>query len=1097
MVDFTQTDSTREAITSIRKGSESYTKCLTEITLNSHESFRRIKKADPNKKIDDYVLIRADSRDEFFEVIDHFAGIADDEKSGMEILQIKGRGQETHTEDSRSAMGRGMSDVLFRFLNQPSIVAWRRNGETFAYICKWVQDSRDGELKRTFEDQRKINPNLIERVEKLIPNTGTYVKFWWKEEDEDLPFPTKDEIKNHLGYYYELKNILSGDQFSYNLEYVNQDGTVDNDRIRFVEYDVTEVAALGKKPLDKIKLDSMFAIKCKCWHDKSDHSNSGCNKCEKCNGFCNDYDVSILSAKIFKSKTRLNPTGETKTQGIYFEGEHEQVYCMEDLYDLNGRYIESIYYYVIVVLSADAKNYMMNMSSVEIGEQILSSTRHGFEHSKKNRLYHESKAILKPWIEGHLKNDSKIVIESENSLSDEYKKEFNKMMEEIMEMEDAKGTDGNEEGGDKNKTDLLEFKSKSYFPKVSKRSKIYLLFNPDKFAAGSKVTWKSDNTAIKIFPTVKSIPRAGNKIPLAIQSDIKCKGTISATVKTREGKSVTAKTLIHCVEPEDIDPPIPTEYLEFFPKTVTTKILSTASVKLYAHPTEVKPGTKIEVSFTPDSGFSKLQDISIKEPKSVTISNPTYNFDFEQEDSEMLQKSKSYRKTAISFEGKQPGLTGTLTAKATVGAAEFTATCKINFKDPEGDEGGFLKDWVVQKLRGGHVAFVYQDGKCIANSEVPHVKTMLSDDDATAKKRFKLFQETKLFVMTEQMKLGFQMAMDQKYNDRHRSLRQEGFDDSEIFTRLLDEMRDWEHMYADSMMEAMGVRPRTDVPSDIYPHKISVQVGKNFGQYEISCYPKGEKDPFGNENFREPELQIPIKKSLFNFSHKGDNMIVGVYSFNDGTVAARLDFFVPGTKTEPVFRQIRDAVQIYKKPEKEIQGIPKDWVYTPVDISIWKDNVLKEIQITADDNMVLKIPDSPNPLGKKIPEEDDDTWIYEDEPLVRYALYEDAEPSNGSSNRKGQLVSFLDPENLHYVALNYVRHRIMRPLAVFDFISRDIEKIDERKCEKCGLDANTSKVVSDNFSYYLDDEKPGLQTICKDCERTADQHDKQMGDAFL
>ena len=148
------------------------------------------------------------------------------------------------------------------------------------------------------------------------------MKFWWKEEDEELPFPTKDEIKNHLGYYYELKNILSGDEFSYNLEYVNQDGTVDKDRIRFVEYDVTEVAALGKRPLDKIKLDHLFKIKCKCWHDQSDHNNSGCNKCKKCNGFCNDYDISILSAKIFKSKTRLNPTGETKTQGIYFEGEH-------------------------------------------------------------------------------------------------------------------------------------------------------------------------------------------------------------------------------------------------------------------------------------------------------------------------------------------------------------------------------------------------------------------------------------------------------------------------------------------------------------------------------------------------------------------------------------------------------------------------------------------------------------------------------------------------------------------------------------------------------------------------------------------------------
>ena len=157
MTDFTQTDSTRERITSIRKGSESYTKCLTEITLNSHESFKRIKKVDPSKKIDDYVLIRADSRDEFFEVIDHFEGIADDEKSGREILETKGKGQETHTEDSRSAMGRGMSDVLFRFINQPSIVAWRRNGQTFAYICKWVHDSTDGELKSTDRKSTRLN----------------------------------------------------------------------------------------------------------------------------------------------------------------------------------------------------------------------------------------------------------------------------------------------------------------------------------------------------------------------------------------------------------------------------------------------------------------------------------------------------------------------------------------------------------------------------------------------------------------------------------------------------------------------------------------------------------------------------------------------------------------------------------------------------------------------------------------------------------------------------------------------------------------------------------------------------------------------------
>ena len=368
--------------------------------------------------------IRADSRGEFFEVVDQFEGIAGSEKRGMEILSIKGKGQETHTEDSRSAMGRGMSDVLFRNLHTPAIVGWRRNGQTFAYMAQWIKDAKSGDPVRTFVDQTNpqkstYNPELIKKIESLIPNTGTYVKFWWKAEDEGDPFPTLDELKNNLGYYYELKNILSGNNFSYRIEYVDSKGNAINDKISFVKYNVTEIASMGKKPL-KIKLEPEFYNRCKCWHEQSDHSSSGCNKCTKCNGHNNDYDISIISAKIFKSKTRLNKAGETKTQGIYFEGEHGQMYCMESLYDLDGKYIESIYFYVIVILSADAKNYMMNMNSNEIGEQIIESTRHGFTHSKKNRLYHESKAILKPWIEQYLKNDSSVVVESENSLSDEF-----------------------------------------------------------------------------------------------------------------------------------------------------------------------------------------------------------------------------------------------------------------------------------------------------------------------------------------------------------------------------------------------------------------------------------------------------------------------------------------------------------------------------------------------------------------------------------------------------------------------------------------------------------------------------------------------------
>ena len=120
-----------------------------------------------------------------------------------------------------------------------------------------------------------------------------------------------------------------------------------------------------------------------------------------------------------------------------------------------------------------------------------------------------------------------------------FKKEFNKMMEEIMEMEDAKG-EGEGEGDDKDKekVDLLEFKSKSYSIIKNKKSKIYLLFNPEKFSVGAKIEWISTNSAIKIFPTVKAIPRAGNKIPLAIECDReKEEGSISAHVKSKRWKS--------------------------------------------------------------------------------------------------------------------------------------------------------------------------------------------------------------------------------------------------------------------------------------------------------------------------------------------------------------------------------------------------------------------------------------------------------------------------------------------------------------------------------------------------------------------------------
>ena len=58
-----------------------------------------------------------------------------------------------------------------------------------------------------------------------------------------------------------------------------------------------------------------------------------------------------------------------------------------------------------------------------------------------------------------------------------------------------------------------------------------------------------------------------------------------------------------------------------------------------------------------------------------------------------------------------------------------------------------------------------------------------------------------------------------------------------------------------------------------------------------------------------------------------------IYNFADGTIAARLDSFTPGTLLEPLLRHVRDTVQIYKKPEKEsYQSKPDEVPYPKNDI---------------------------------------------------------------------------------------------------------------------------------------------------------------------
>ena len=78
-----QTDDARSREAQAYKGASTLVKCLTEILLNSYESYQRLEKKGIKAK--PTITIHADSREESVEVIDHFEGLAESEEKGIAI----------------------------------------------------------------------------------------------------------------------------------------------------------------------------------------------------------------------------------------------------------------------------------------------------------------------------------------------------------------------------------------------------------------------------------------------------------------------------------------------------------------------------------------------------------------------------------------------------------------------------------------------------------------------------------------------------------------------------------------------------------------------------------------------------------------------------------------------------------------------------------------------------------------------------------------------------------------------------------------------------------------------------------------------------
>ena len=1025
-------------------------------------------------------------------MIDHFEGLAETHEEAVRILQKKTRQQITHTEDSRSAMGRGMSDVLFRRSENVSILAFRKNDKTLVYKCEYT-DSKElpGEKETDFVNQHGKDSFIFEKIEKIIPKSGTYVKFFWKEDVEGEIFPTKDKIKEMMGHYFELKNLLNNKNFTVFLEYVNKDGNKIKEPIRFVQYDFDEIKTMSNRKLD-IKIPEHLEKFCKvkgCNHEKSTHvesASTGEKKCNQCT--CKEfqkkkYDIKIISATLYKSKTQLNiENDEMRTQGLYIEGEHQQVYTME-FFGLEDKYpIEAPFIFGSVILSKDAKNYMMDNFSL-LHKEILSQTRTGFEKGAHNNLYKQLRHELKPWVESALKSESKISMDPTDTSAKKGIEKLNDIMKKISETDDAKGMDTGNGGSPAHIPEFAEFEHKSYQIIKDKPQRIKLLLNPKEFKTGGRIEWVCTDQNLEFVTKIKRIPNKDSeviKIPIIIKSTITGDiGEIFVNIKSKDGKLLDPlpTTLISCIEEKDKEIFKPHETIEFNPKTVTTKILQSKSIDLYTHGSIVVPGTDIEIWFEPEPNHSRLEPIDIKNPIQVEITSPEYKFRFKVENTEHILKSGNYRKTTITFEGRQPNLKGTIKAKTVIDNNECITKCSVSFiSEDDGKKGGYFNQWKAEKVYQNR-SWIFESGMAIANINLPHVRSILGNTDNDAKNRFELYEEARLFVANGMANLAFEEAIVNDFEGHDKPMEQQGLSAKDRYTKLMSKKNEWEANWTDEIFKAYEIRPRTQVPDGkIHNHKITVQFQFEFKEFNVQTFFVGDS-VVRKIFFPDSPLSNIKRRCDYIFKCMNEKLTIGVYEFENG-VAVRFDSFDWNGKMQEILRYLRDDYQVYQKLEKSIGGIPDDWFYSPVEVYLFQKNKLKKIPINL--NNVLKIPDSPRSDGGEIPYEDDNTWLIENNKAVLYKFCKDVY-SNPTTD-KDQLGCFINSKNYHLMALNFFRLRIIRPMATYFYLTETVlPHTKSALCKQCNLKATGQQSIQNSFELFYDNKTPGISKVCIEC----------------
>lgn len=1052
--DFVQKVATRSMLADYKLGiADSWVKALTELITNSHQNYHDMFNDPkyPKSEKSATIVIFADADQERFVVRDYGTGIARDGDELKELLlDYSGYIKKSHTPKGRSSFGRGMSDVLFRKKEYANQIWSHKDGKCVAVLARWTDKGP------TFSKDLDITD---EQIKSEIPEHGTQVIFHWNSKNESRDFPSKKAMLDSLSRYYELKNILNDEQVDVVLLYVDAKETPEPKKLEFVNYEKS-ANRIGKEIGDiPLEIDS-------------------------------NYNIKIISAKIWRANTVLTQEkGESRTGGLFIEGEHGQVYDLT-LFEHEKNYRHaSVRIIGQVILSEDAKKYMDDYYKNE-GETILTRTREGFRTQTK--FYKELKKKLEPWLVDILESESE---KSLASPSDHFKEAIEMLNEIAKKLLEAKNLESGEDlGGPGRKKqekkpllpDTIEFSPKS--PKIEQGvlCKISLKINCERIRSGTKISFRKEGVNRSHYDIkwdTNKVPKPNTdglaKIPILIKcNELNAFAEICAVTQKMNGEKTEKWCDLVCVPESGPVGPNLTEYLQFVPGKTIVETNVDKQISLWAHQI-LEPGTKIKIEFTCETHYNETP-ITFAGDGNQKFTGALHSFEIEVPDVPL--EESAYRRIPFTFTGTEEGLKGKITA-STDNKQTVPTTCEIEIKNESEHAGGLLSGWKIENSPYTMYAwYEKEDTKVHINVGIPFVREILGKDREEAEARCDKLQEAQVFVAHTMMEVFFDEIVARMYENRIYVFDQVNPTYQEAHDQMVFQKQKLIHDYGKKILNVVAKNIRTKAPGGKLNNLNFIKEGLEFRYWDLDLQ-QNAIPPISFNEFHQFRGKSATRFTV-HFEVNGQEFEVAVYQFDGDEFVVTLHDYAKDGKYKAVMPEIGRFNQIFKTPKKTSSMIIlEEPVFSPVEITDWIGKPEQRIRLVPlRYDQYYETPDAPEMNHSNVIIESSPNWASMGEQAIQYAKFSDIYPNFEDDALKNNLVCIVSKRSPLMMAKIFVRTKVV---PAFESLNAGAKALNDLivHCQSntCDAEASNFSEILTKFGFHFEDKKPKVNLLCKNC----------------